>query len=309
MKLAIFSSIVFAFLVFSGLNLNAESSRVLSVDIGGARIKAAVIDFSKLSSSEELKEIRITTLPSREYLPSRLLELFDPNNRNGLLQLIGQDFDTVHILLPADIKNKGEEAFRSDLKYPLRLREKLEKLIGKPVVLENNAIGAMQGFIFWDLHMGHEVAYPVLQISFGEGISASYAPTVGTGSELHISSLKADWKSLSKILNQPVQASSWTHGKMRDAFLEVFKGGDRNKMVRAVNQFIITVLTQLEKEGHPVNTLIVGGGFSNLFNQADLDLSPQFKHVYGVILSDTNLEDQGINPDLIPLLSGYASVR
>ncbi|MDP1835097.1 MAG: hypothetical protein Q8K75_04125 [Chlamydiales bacterium] len=278
------------------------SERVLSVDIGGTRVKAAIIDSDW--TSKELQSAKIFVMSSVNYLNENLPSLLDPKKPGSLIELVGLDFDRASILVPADVID-GEEAVRPDLNLPTGLRRKFEEALGKPVAIEQDAVGGLEGFLYWSQLAGDPVEYPVVRVAFGTGLAVAFADQDGEVRTISISDMQADWTPLSPILGTNIDKGTKLHGNIRKAFERVRDGQPKEALIHAVNTFLQIMLNRIQVDGIHVASLVLGGGWANLLNESEIDLGPDLGEIKVVVVNGEYAQKSGVDPDIIPLLNAF----
>ena len=314
---------VSALMLFVPVN-RGNAERVLSVDIGKERIKAAIIDSEKLVP-DDLKDVKVLTLNTKDYFPRYTDRLFDPAFKKSLMALLGEEFDSIYILIRQPAAN---------------LAEKLSERVHKPVTVERTAIGTMDGLLLASWVSGHEIAYPVARVDFGKHISVGYAANPSDEGELKFKNMHANWREL-LILRPDHNMKGWAtrmHGKhmkrnhpgrndwesklginrlrehgvqnlMSYRFEQARTGKQKkvNYMVRSVNKFLQLVVPEIEvaMNGAHLKTLVIGGGYANLLAKEKIDLGANYKDTV-IILLNQEQRIGDVDPDLIPLLGAFA---
>lgn len=319
-------------LLFSALMLFIPTNRVfaekvLSIDIGKERIKAAIIDSEKLTPGD-LKEVKVYTLATKDFFPRRGDQLFDPAAKKGLIPLVGEEFDSVYVLIRQPAPD---------------LQQKLSARLHKPVIVQRTAVGTMDGLLFWSSVSGHDLAYPVARVDFGRHISIGYAENSSEDHEIKLQDVQAPWGQLvfhSKGAGKPDNkmqgwatrmkgpemkgppmnrgfremknrfTAHWVQKAMNHRFERAKSGNEKrvNAMVRSVNKFLRLVLPQVNValNGAQVKTLVIGGGYANLLKKDQINLGDNYKDIRIILTNEEQLKTEGVDADLIPLLGVFA---
>lgn len=277
---------------------NPVHEKVLSIDIGGTRVKARII--REDATITDLTGVDIVVLPSL-YFNQKISELFQHDG--PLIPLTGLDFDRAHVLVPAEVTPDGADVVpRRDLDLPPQLGTLLTEVLGKPVTLKQDAVGALEGYIALAKLKEQPIQLPMTYVAFGTGIGVGFAAQNGSLKKVSISGMKVDWTPLQPYVgNLDVSTGTRVHGRIRRMF-EQFRDSNITKveLLKAVNTFLTIMVGQMKSENVIFSELAIGGGWSNFLKADDIDLGPHSD----INVTLVNQETCGdLDADLIPLLN------
>lgn len=289
----------------------------LCIDIGGTRIKSAVLPENP--TIEQVKNATPMVIRTLGWLNHSLPKLIDPGHWPSLAahyRELGIHYDAVALSVPGVIDSEGRfkrpDLVEGTAKVPERLLEALGKSAGCPVTLIKDADAWMMGFQAYAETQGVEARYPAVLMAFGTGFGISAASSADNVASIEASERPAhSWKRLAasagfnltegwhvhKIIGRPffefVEASKaeWDHLKIREEY------------TRRVNAALKDILPWIEGGlGRSVRTIVLAGGNAEYISVRTL--SEEGRHV--ISLTDRL---SSLPPDLITVLGVEASSR
>lgn len=160
---------VIATLAFS-LCLGSEQTKVLCVDIGGSRIKAAVL-YPEITL-EELKKIEPTSFSSKEWLNEDLPLLFNAEIPGNIQDRIGSTFDELSIGVRSPVMD-GTYCVVPKEHLPREMKKECQENAKCPISLECDTGIWARGALYWTHLINQNVAFPCLGITLGTGIGVA----------------------------------------------------------------------------------------------------------------------------------------
>lgn len=292
-------------------------NQILCIDIGGTRIKSAVLP--KTPSLDELKAAESMSVRTLGWLNHSLPNLLRPDCWAGLADYYNWkkiSYDHISISVPGPVDSQGcflrEDLTSGVAKCPKRLRNALEQASGKSVTIINDAHAWMLGIMRYADLIGEIFTYPILGITFGTGIGASLATQSGTIHNIEISNLDSViWRNLRKSAQRDFTHSWDVHGIIGRSFFEwVEKNRPEWDYPTIREQFSARVLaacedlaTVLEPRFGKNGTLVLAGGNAEFASVSKLEKSLSCR-----VLALTQRQAQ-LTPDLISLLGVEAATR
>ncbi len=290
---------------------------ILSIDIGGTRIKSAVLP--ERPSIEQVMNAPSRVVPTLGWLNHSLPKLVDPNHWPSLAAYYkkqGIHYDTVALSVPGVVDEHGR-FMRADLvdgpaKVPLELLKALNESAGCKVTLIKDADAWMMGFQAVAEMCEIEVRYPAVLMAFGTGFGISAAFSVDSVASIEVSARPIDtWKSLVAVSGCDEPISWLVHKIIGRPFFEYVdkskKDWDylkiRDEYTKRVNAALDDILPWIERcMGNPIRTCILAGGNAGYVSKRAL--SDRGINVFGLTAGMRK-----IPLDLINVLGVEASSR
>ena len=282
-------------------------NNILCIDVGGTRIKAAVLprdlEFSKL------KKIPLVAMRTLGWLNQSLPEILSDRNWASLvLRLPDAEFyDEIAIAVPGPVRNG--RFFREDLLVPRELLKAFQEWTDKRVYLYEDAYAWAIGAMTLQSMQEKAIEFPALVLAFGTGVGCA----VACGPEQFVSVELSEWphgfsklESTSKhpvspayqvhqILGKPFfewvdrSHQEWTYDIIREEF---------SQRVASMVQDMTGPLADRSIRGHRIGslrTLIVGGGNAEFVSQR---MAATWTGLEVKLLCGTAIDFDG---DLVPL--------
>lgn len=280
--------------------------RILSIDIGGTRIKASVI-ITPLSI-ERLKNTKVYAFRNIGWLNEHLPRIVDPDHwasiTNHTFKL--DSIDAIAIDGPWRVSNNMIKGYYPEVfKIPYDLKDKLEKYSGKNVICnQNDATAWLKGMIQYLTLTNSAVPFPVLCLVFGTGIGSAYAKSLREINGFEVSELSVfqqlrtiehfnnNWE-VHRIFTDREQSSFFR--KVRDD--DNRRSWDYDRVREKYTKRVVALIQDIKSEKSlKPQTVFIGGGFSEYISQRMITKD------LGIDAKVFRSLDLGINPDLLPLL-------
>lgn len=143
------------------------SNRTLCADIGGSRIKAAILHPG--ISLEELRQTPFLEMSSQQWLNEFFPNLFDPHLIGSISQKISSSYDLISFGISGPVVNS--RLYINPLNtVPRELKNECEKIGKCTVFIENDVIIWGRGAIYWQNLIGKKMTFPCLGITLGTGV-------------------------------------------------------------------------------------------------------------------------------------------
>ena len=281
---------------------------ILCIDIGGTRIKGAVLPRTlELSKLDKIPRVAIRTLG---WLNESLPEIVSDRNWASLVKRLPDagSYDEIAIAVPGPVRNG--RFFRQDLSVPKELRKAFQERTDKRVHLYKDADAWAVGAVSLQAVQGSAVDFPALVLAFGTGVGCA----VACGPEQFLSQELSGWShgfpKLAIASKHPVSPAYQVHQILGKPFFEWVGRSHRrwtydiirkefSQRVAALVQDLTGPLAGRVVCGQPIGslrTLIVGGGNAEFVSQR-------------MVASRTGLEVKPLSgpalkfdPDLVPLV-------
>jgi hypothetical protein len=290
-------------------------NQTLCIDVGGTRIKSAVLP--KNPSLDDLKAAESMSVRTLGWLNHSLPNLLKPDCWAGLADYYNRKqicYNHISISVPGPVDKEGcflrEDLTSGAAKCPKQLLHALKQASGKSVTIINDADAWILGFLRYADLIGESLTYPVLSIAFGTGIGTSMATDSKTIHSVEISSLESMiWKKLRKSAQRDFTNSWYVHGIIGRTFFEwVEKSHPEWDYPTIREQFSARVLAACE-DLEPIlkqrfgntGTIVLAGGNAEFVSVSKLEKSLNCR-----VFSLTDRHTQ-LTPDLISLLGVEAA--
>jgi hypothetical protein len=279
--------------------------KILSIDVGGTRIKAAVIPQDV--TLNQLKEIIVHVKSRWGWLNNNLPRIVDPDlwasftNKDSKLG----PFDAIAIDGPWSVSKNmiSNYHYIDELGIPSNLEPKLNELTNKRVVCnQNDAEAWLKGIIKYYELDSETIQYPVFAIILGTGIGLAHANSNQKICGIELGAINSPFTRIRKF--EDFKQNWDIHDRLseREFFKSLSEKDDRKKWdyvrVRAeytsrIGGLIKDILSA--KELKP-STICIGGGLSEYVSERTIK---EYTKIEAKVI---RRQDFKINPDLIPLI-------
>ncbi len=279
-----------------------DSNSKLCVDIGGTRIKYAV-----LTNNADLIKLKLYHKRTLGWLNQSFSDLFSKNHWAGILKEIEFDsFNEIAVCVPGPIPD-GSNFERYDLikrGMPQDLKTFIEKTSGKPAILIKDADAWALGIENFMSLSNENLVYPILTIVMGTGVGISYIKDPGKINSLEIVNAPPRLSNLSNAAGKNINESWHVHRILGDYFFHWVSENRnwwsydkiRHEYTHRAIAFIKDLQTILPENLKTFNTIIAGGGNSEFLSVRTLQEKLNKKVI---VFSSQAIS---VNPDIIPLL-------
>ena len=275
---------------------------VLCVDIGGTRIKAAILP--ERIDLEILKARPVCAIRTLGWLNRSLPEIISPNNWASVIgrDSLSEPYTEIAIDVPGPVENG--RFCRSDLSVPVDLRNAFRKYTDSKITLVKDADAWIIGAIAYFDFVREIVEYPALALIFGTGVGASVAYDHNTFISLEISKWATGFPRLEAAAGRAIRQRwevhkilgkrffQWVDEKNRDWNYEDI----RNQFTKRVVALVQDLIPALALSADRLSTLIIGGGNAEFVSARTLT------NQTGTAVKSLWSRRIPVNPDLIPLL-------
>jgi len=285
--------------------------KTLCVDIGGTRIKYAIIDNAK--DLNQLKGEKTNNTLTLGWLNHSLPDLFRSENKLGIVyQYQEGEFDRVAIGFPGSINPDGELRDRGDLveeprKVPREIRAKIEKLVKKPVVVINDADAWLRG-----IKVIHENNSSFLSIILGTGIGVGIMQSdANTPDLIDVNHLSWKGSNLEKEAGKSINPPCKVHGIVGKGFFPWVENEKkywdaeriRKKYTCRVDALLKDIINASSLSASTLQKIYFAGGGAEWLDSENLGKESGRK--VEILTRTHGLE---FDPDLIPLIGLGLSV-
>jgi hypothetical protein len=282
-------------------------SNILCIDIGGTRIKAAILKND--IDINFLKNTTVEIIPSLGWLNSSLPNIISNNHPASLIQqctsLTGYDY--ISISVPVNVVNNGTEIIDNRVGrrgLPQDLKKAFEAQSNCEVFIMNDSICWLSGALNYCRLNEVKIEFPCLLIALGTGVGLGYSSHMYHSENLELSNHYRRFPQLSQASVQLIDRGWKVHGCLGEKYFYSLKNEHKDWTYLDIQDDFtkrITALLQDIKDKNLINfmdlkTIFIGGGNASYVNSDILSNNLQ-KNICMLTLS--NLQ---INPDLIPLL-------
>ena len=297
---------LFALNIFAVEN---KSINVLCADIGGTRVKAAILHPG--ITLQELQAITTVAIDSQEWLNDDLPLLFSFGDTRGLPQKFTKPIDQICFGVRSPVKD-GKCCVVPKEHLPRDIKHLCQEVSNRPVFVECDTGIWARGAIYWHNLIQKDISFPCLGITFGTGIGVALFKTSDDIVNIEISLLDTPYKRLfEETEEQPIKIEydrPAPHDAMgKPFFLWVEKehpDWSDEKIQEVFNKRILGFLIDMQeylqiKENVTIDSFMIGGGNSRLIDSKKMQkaLGKQF-----IVLNVQNVSQYGVSPDIISLL-------
>jgi hypothetical protein len=279
---------------------------ILCIDIGGTRIKAAILNDN--ITTEELKKINVTTIGTLGWMNNSLPQIIDKNHSASLICENGnlEHYDSITIGVPLKVVDNGKsvEGHYTQFGVPENLLEAFKEKANCDTVITSDSIAWLQGTLKYFQLSSIEIEFPCLAVILGTGVGLAYSDSHTKIKGLELNEHNYYFENLSDVLNEDIHMGGRIHDVLGEKFFQYVKDTKRSwTYVEIQNEYTERLIAFLKDSKETtlynykdIRSIIIGGGnskylcFSSL--QSNLD-----KSIYNL---DKNYLK--VNPDLIPLL-------
>jgi hypothetical protein len=282
-------------------------SNILCIDIGGTRIKAAILKNDM--DLNFLKNTKVEIIRSLGWLNSSLPSLISKNHPASIIQQYTNltDYDYISISVPVNVINDGTEINGNYVErrgLPQDLKKAFEEKSKCEVFIMNDSICWLSGALNYYGLNEVKVEFPCLLIALGTGVGLGYASQMYHMENLELSNHYHRFSQLSQASVQLIDRGWKVHACLGEKYFYSLKNEHKDwTYLNIQDDFTkrITALLLDIKDKNLINfidlkTIFIGGGNASYVN-SDILIDDLQKNV--LILTSRSLQ---INPDLIPLL-------
>jgi len=280
-----------------------KMKNILCIDVGGSRIKAAVLP--KELDVNGLGKYKIETMRTLGWLNQSLPEIVSNENWASLAgqKKLSDEYSEIAICVPGPVRNGEFE--RTDVSVPRDLQRRLENISNKPVLLVKDADAWTAGAATFARLTNKPFNFPAVALAFGTGVGFSVACDRDRILSVEMSQWPWDFPSLQQASGQPIkepwmvhhilgkQFFEWVDEKQKDWTYERI----RNEFSNRVSALLKDTIPRISKAVGDVKTVIIGGGNSEFASVRSLQ--EQFVDIEVKSLWHRKVS---VNTDIIPLL-------
>lgn len=281
--------------------------KTLCIDIGGTRIKAAVLkDNIDLQS---LKSTKVEVIRSLGWLNSSLPQILSRQHPGSLLQKSSclKQYNCVSLSVPVKVIDRGAEIkghYADKYGIPRNLKKAFEEVCNCKVTVRNDSVCWLSGALNYSHLCSIKVEFPCLIIAFGTGVGIAEAEQAAYVNGLDLSSQDMDFSNLSNISGQLTDKGWKVHACLGEKYFQWIKNERRGwtytniqeDYTKRIAAFIKDIKEKNLFSFEGIRTVFIGGGNAEYIQSSTLE-EKIHKRIH--MLTASNLK---INPDLIPLL-------
>jgi hypothetical protein len=271
---------------------------VLCVEVGGTRIKAAVM--TSMPTLEKLERVQTMAFSSEPWFNQNLFSLFQQSVESPLSSLVAMPHSMTSLTIKGAVYENGLYPRGPRQGLPIQLKEALESHMKQPVMVENDAISWARGAITYLEIQSQKIYYPALAITLGTGVGGALLESKNSICGLEVSSMDCPFSHLKGAIEPSERLNPHiTLGQsFFDHYGQILKD---DEMLTVYNKRFYSMIEDISEHVQKlfsvhISSILVGGGNSRLI---------QIPSNYGKsvsVLSPQNLEAHKVSPDLIQLL-------
>lgn len=271
---------------------------VLCVEVGGTRIKAAILP--TMPTLEKLKTVKTIDTLSKPWFNQNLFSLFETTINHPLTSLVTIPHSMTSLTIKGAVYEKGLYPAGPRSGLPLHLRQALECVLDQSVMVENDAISWARGAVVYQEMQSRKISYPVLAITLGTGVGGALLENENSICGLELSSMDCSFSHLKVVIDPKERLNP--HITLGQTFFDAFGEKLSNEeMVTVYNKRFYALVEDIYAHVQKlfsvqISSLFVGGGNSRLIE------IPENYEKSVTVLSPQILEANAVSPDLIQLL-------
>lgn len=280
---------------------------VLCIDIGGTRIKAAILrDNIDLQS---LKNTKVEVIRSLGWLNGSLPQIISKQHPASILQQNSNlnQYDCVSLSVPVKVIDDGAEIighYAEKYGIPKNLKKAFRDVCNCEVVVKNDSGCWLSGAQNYSRLCSMKIEFPCLFIALGTGVGIAFSEQMHTIRGFDLSGLDIHFLYLSNISKQLIDKGwkvhaclgrkyfYWVQSERKEWTYLKIKEDYTNRIIA----FLKDIKAKKPIDFKNIKTIFIGGGNAEYVNSAILE-EKTHKHIH--MFTACNLQ---INPDLIPLL-------
>jgi len=278
------------------------SGKTLCIDVGGTRIKAAVLGPNPCL--KELTEAKTAAIRTLGWLNETLPHIIDLDNWAAVVnhRNLSRDYDRIAICVPGPVSSGI--FLRPDLSVPSDLLLKLKSLTELPVNLCKDADAWAAGTVAFSELTGPSPSLPAICLAFGTGVGFSIVASSQEIISVEISKWQYGFSKLKEASHREINEAWQVHEVLGIPFFEwVAKSKKhwsytriRDEFTSRVKALIDDLLPATENRIGPIKTVFIGGGNAEFVSRRTLqsDMRMELRSVWN--------RNSQVNADLIPLL-------
>lgn len=280
-------------------------NKVLCVDIGGTRIKYALLNTK--SKLKDIKNSEIYNTRTLGWLNNTLPELFSTNHwANILSKFKHSTFSEIAVCFPSPIR-KGKYFGRNDLiklGVPEQLSDAIKDSSGKKTKLINDADAWGIGIDKYFINKNYKFEYPILTITLGTGVGVSLMESPNKIYSIELSAASTKFRNLSKSCGKNVNSGGKVHEILGKEFFNWIEKEQmkfsyniiRDEFSKRVSALILDLKDKMSYELNHIGVIAIGGGRAEYASSSQIE---KVIHQKPYSLIDRIIN---VNPDFIPLL-------
>lgn len=280
---------------------------VLCIDIGGTRIKAAILrDNIDLQS---LKNTKVEVIRSLGWLNGSLPQIISKQHPASIVQQSSKlnQYDCVSLSVPLKVIGNGAEISGYYVEkggIPKDLKKAFWDVCNCEVVVKNDSVCWLSGVLNYSRLCSMKIEFPCLFIALGTGVGIAFSEQMHTARGFDLSSLDIHFLYLSNISKQLIDKGWKVHACLGEKYFYWVKSEHREwnyyniqeDYTKRIIAFLKDIKTIKSISFNNIKTIFIGGGNAEYINSTVLE-EKIHKHIH--LFTACNLQ---INPDLIPLL-------
>lgn len=281
-------------------------SKIFCIDIGGTRIKGAVLD--ERINFKDLKNIRVKVIRTLGWLNSSLARIISQEHFGSLTyDNDNEEFEIISIGVPLKVKNSGLNVYghyKDKNGVPSNLIKELNYYSDCEVRIMNDAAAWIRGIHNYAFLNSLKLKYPLLCIILGTGVGVAYLDDKLNVKTEEMSDKKLKFSNLSKVTNAKINEGWKIHKLLGDEFFNYLKKHcyqwTYEKIREEYTKRILALLLDMKKHDimnfKKARTIVIAGGNNEYVIEKKLKTKID-KNFLTLVSNKVQ-----INPDIIPLL-------
>jgi hypothetical protein len=300
-KLIGYSSFIFL-LVGVGRIDAYESEKILSVEIGSSRVKAALLPPEL--TFEDLKSVPIIVFHSGTWLGPDIVNFLSPDVDGSLANRVSpESYRSISISLSCDLWQNKINLSRSNL--PRNLKHCFEQQTEKSVCIENDMVAWAKGVFYFQNLLKQQIEYPCLCISLGTGAAAAVSRSEHDLTTIMLHLVTGDFNRLRSVVRKQTGKEPGSGTLIGRVFFEWVKQLEFSEKEIQIafqerfNAFLQDLIDFLREREFDLKTIRIGGGNSRYLSTEEININSLADLL---VMNSNYFEQLQISADILSLL-------
>jgi hypothetical protein len=270
----------------------------LCIDVGGSRIRAAVLDATESLAS--LRRKKVASVRSLGWLNRTLPQIVAPSNTASITARIDDPYEAIAVAVPGTVRDGI--FMRTDLGIPRDLAEALAHASGMKTFVMNDAEAWATGSVEFAALRGDGFELPAFVLVLGTGVGCAVALDERRTLAVELSEWPLPFPQLESAAGRSIDESWQAHAMVGHPFVEWVASNKaqwsfervRREYTRRLAALLEDLAPELSRQHGEIRTLVIGGGNADLVDARALTFASKV-----AIWSRASVD---VDPDWIPLI-------
>ena len=246
----------------------------LCVDVGGSRIRAAVLGAS--DSLPSLRRKRVVSVRSLGWLNETLPQLVTPSNAAHIAEQVGEPYENIAVAVPGAVSDGM--FLRTELGIPRDLAAAFTHASGIQTVVVNDAEAWAVGSVGFAALSGNAFALPAVVLILGTGVGCAIAVDDRRAVPVEIGEWPLPFRRLETAASRAIDEPWQAHEMVGHRFVE-WVASDKphwsfervcREFTQRISALVEDLVPELVRRHGEIRTLVIGGGNVDLIDARHL---------------------------------------